>query len=276
MTPLTAETYSLTPGMLYALLAGAFVLGVAAYDILHHWNDVCVCRNHPARAKRMLLLMFIAAPAYASDNEPPSIITVSGGVGVAISDDSAAFPEVYIEADTPMYLFDERSVGRLRARLELLQLPGDAVQEDGPSLLTPEIFRAAGGSLAYSFRIGKSPMAADGSQQSVYVEIAAEAWTRFVTRDERPRDRLAKAISAGVRVERRTLSGNVERFVSARWGRSDVASPSFGAGQVIVEGRAQLYNYRGTSLSVGARIDADVLRAPGGRDRFEVYTHIAN
>ena len=123
--------------------------------------------------------------------------------------------------------------------------------------------------------IGRSPVdPQDGSQQSVYVEVVGETWTRLVTRDAHPRERFAGAVTAGVRLERRTLAGQVDRYVSARWGRSDVASSSFGLGQVVLEGRARIVGYQGVNVTVGARVDVDVARTAGGRDRFNVSIQV--
>lgn len=213
-----------------------------------------------------------AAPALGA--EPPASISVAGGVGISVSDDTATYPEVTVEGDVPLYLGDA-AAARLRARLELSGLPGEATDEQGLSLLDPQNFKAAGASLAVARRIGRSPVdQVDGSQQGVYLELVGETWTRLVTRDAHPRDRFAGAVTAGVRLERRTLAGQVDRYVSARWGRSDVASSSFGMGQVVLEGRARLVGYQGVNLTVGARVDVDVARAEGGRDRFNVFIQV--
>ena len=218
-----------------------------------------------------VVALALALPAFAQ--EPPSTVTVAGGVGVSVSDQTATYPEVTVEGDFPVYLGDA-SAARVRARLELSGLPGEATDLEGLSLLEPQSFRAAGGGLAVARRIGRSPIAQDGSQQSVYVEAVGEAWTRLVTRDARPRERFASAVTAGVRIERRREDGGVDRYVAARWGRSDVAAQAFGWGQVVLEGRARVVGYRGVDLSVGARVDVDVKRAPEGRDRFNVSIQV--
>lgn len=220
----------------------------------------------------LLFLLAIAPAALAS--EPASTVSVAAGVGLAVSDETAAYPEVTVEGDVPVYVGDA-AVARLRARLELSGLPGEATDASGLSLLDPQNFKAAGAGLALSRRIGRGPSdQVDGSQQGVYVEVVGETWTRLVTRDAQPRDRFAGALTAGVRLERRSLSGQVERYVSARWGRSDVASPTFGMGQVVIEGRARIVGYQGVNLTVGARVDVDVARSATGRDRFNVFVQV--
>lgn len=218
-----------------------------------------------------VLAALVVLPAFAQ--EPVSTVSVAAGVGMSVSDQTATYPEVAIEGDFPVYLGDA-SVARVRARIELSGLPGDAVDTQGLSLIDPQNFRAAGGGIAVARRIGRSPLAEDDSQQSVYVELVGEAWTRLVTRDAAPRDRFAGAVTAGVRIERRTLSGQVDRYISARWGRSDVASATLGWGQVVLEARVRLVNYQGVNLTLGARVDADVKRAADGRDRFNVSVQI--
>lgn len=223
-------------------------------------------------------LLVTACALSVGGQEPPASVSAAGGVGVAVSDQTATYPELTIEGDFPVYL-DTSSVARVRARLELSGLPGDVAadadgQPQGLDLLRPETFRAAGAGLALARRVGVSPRGADGSQQSVYVEIVGEAWTRLVTRDVAPRDRLAHAITAGVRIERRNDDGRVDRYVSLRAGRSDIAAPTLGWGQVVVEGRTRLAGYHGVDVVVGARVDADVRRSAEGRDRFTVSVQV--
>ncbi len=220
----------------------------------------------------VLALAALAGPVLGA--EPPATVSVAAGVGLSVSDETATYPELTIEGDAPLYLGDD-SAARVRARLELSGLPGEAVDEQGLSLLDPQTFKAAGAGLAVARRIGRSPVdPADGSQQSVYVEVVGETWTRLVTRDAHPRERFAGAVTAGVRLERRTLAGQVDRYVSVRWGRSDVASDTFGLGQVVLEGRARIVGYQGVNVTVGARVDVDVARTAGGRDRFNVFVQV--
>lgn len=226
-------------------------------------------RRWLAACAALTVTLGLAPCAATQGHEPGSSITVTAGVGVSVSDETDTYPEVALEGDAPLYLGDA-SVARVRAALELSGLPGEATDLQGLSLLAPQTFRAAGGHVSAARRLGRSPVAEDGSQQAVYLEVQADAWTRLVTRDARPRERFASAITAGLRIERRNRAGQVDRYLSLRVGRSEVASPTWGWGQVVVEGRARVAGYMGVDLTVGARMDTDIKRSPLGRDRLTV------
>jgi len=223
---------------------------------------------------RVLILTMLCTGLWsgaALAGEPPSTVTARGAVGVAVSDSTKTFPEASIEGDFPLgpHL-------RGRATLELSGLPGQAVGTGGLSISDPSTFRAAGGRVAVGFPIHK---AYESLGQLVYqaqrisIELEASGYTRLATRDERPRDRLASELMLKVRVERRNLDGDVERFVSVGFGHSDIPGPpnrGFDPWHASVEGRAKVRDVKGVGVSIGGRVDADLLRRQGGRDRFTV------
>lgn len=217
-----------------------------------------------------LFLLAILWPDFAAAQEPQSTISVSAGLGVSVSDDSGVFPIAAVDADFPL------APGfRGRVELELTGLPGDS----SVSLNDPATFKAAGGTVALSLKLrddlamGKLKDGTDAwyVQQRIAVECAAASWTRIVTRDVAPRDRFVSEVSCGVRVEKRSISGDVERFVAARFGHSGIAGvQGVFTMAAIVEGQVQVVEVKGASLGLKARVDKALSGTTQGRDRFGV------
>jgi len=210
-----------------------------------------------------LLSGFLAQPAFAG--EPASSVSVAAGVATSVSDDVATYPELRVDADFPL------GTGvRGRVVLELTGLPGDAaIQPNDPST-----FRAAGALVGLTFACKDSYAQTETAryvQQRIAVEVVGGTWTRLVTRDVAPRDRFVSEGTVGVRVERRDVAGEVERFVSVRAGHSGIAgSPGSWVPAVVLEGKARVFSVKGAGLDIGARVDKALWGAAGGRDRFAV------
>jgi len=221
-------------------------------------------------AAALLVLVAVLWPDVARAGEPASSVTVSAGMGISVSDATAKYPEFRVESD-----FGLGTGIRGRVALELTGLPGDAaIQPNDPST-----FRAAGAVVglsfackdAYAYGQDAKGQTARYVQQRIAVELVGGTWTRLVTRDAEPRDRFASEATAGLRVERRALAGQVERFVSVRVGHSGIAAgPNGWALAVVMEGRARVVSIKGAGLDIGARVDKALWGAAGGRDRFAV------
>jgi len=126
-------------------------------------------------------------------------------------------------------------------------------------------------------------------------ELALECRVRVEVRGEGllVADRLERSVgldrtviqAAGERVqvvavrlaERRDEDGSIRRSIAILYGRSDVAAPKFGKGQIMVEGHTKLTTVKGVDLIVGGDAYLSVSRkpGPGARDVLRVWSGIA-
>ena len=223
----------------------------------------------PSRCRLTLALALAAVlwPEMARAGEPPSTVAASVALGISASDETAAYPEVRVESDFPL----GRGV-RGRAVLEFTGLPGETLD-----LRDPTTFRAAGATVALSLAakdtVGADPLnTVRFVQQRIAIELVGATWTRLVTRDAHPRDRFVSEGSVRLRVERRSLAGDVERYVSVGAGHCGIAYAADRGFHpaLILEGRARVVSVLGTALEIGARVDKALFAGLAGRDRFSV------
>lgn len=194
--------------------------------------------------------------------EPPGTVSVLTGAGVSMSDESSAWPFARIAVETPVY-FGRAAVGRMDVTVTFLGLPGDTLD-----LAQVETYKALEFSAGYKYRIGSSE---DGSSATYAVGRAAFA-TRVLPTDPAPRDRYARSYGLGVRAEHRE-AGVITRAVEVLYGRSEIASPEAGKGQLMVAGHVTVTTVRGVSLVIGgdAHLNVGKSVARGARDVARVW-----
>lgn len=194
--------------------------------------------------------------------EPGASLEAVTAAGVSLSDESAVIPVLRISSNAPLAIGD-RAVARLDVSIALSGLPGESIE-----LQEPQTWKAAEVFGELQRRIGS-----DGQGASTYVIWRGGFHTRILPSDETPRDRYARSYGLGVRVERRDSQGSIRRSIALLYGRSDVASPEFDAGQIMVEGHAKLAEVGAVDVILGGDAYLSVSRSPshGARDVLRVW-----
>lgn len=210
------------------------------------------------------ILLCGAAPLQAQ--EPPATFSGVVGAGVSLSDESAAIPVLQLRFNSPVAIGDS-PVCRLDVTLSLSGLPGESID-----LEQPTTWKAAEVHGELQRRIGS-----DGAGGSTYLVGRAGFHTRILPRDQTPLDRYARNYGVGVRVERRDGDGSIRRSIALLYGRSDVASPQFDYGQLMVEGHARLAGLGPVDVIVGGDAYLSVSRTParGARDVLRIWVGAA-
>jgi hypothetical protein len=219
--------------------------------------------KHALQLQRALLAVAVlllaggaAVPSRAADDdgsEPPASVEVLAGGGVSLSDESAAIPGARVVADSPLYVGSSgAAIGRLRVALGVSGVPGERVE-----LREPTTWKSAEVTAEYQRRIG-----AQGTS-STYLVGRTGFLTRFLPRDEVPRERFARVYGVGVRAERRDKDGAISRSISAIVGRSELASPTFHRGQAVVEGQVRLFDVGPAAIVIVADAHLNIGKAAG-------------
>lgn len=198
----------------------------------------------------------------ARAQEPPATFAGVVAAGVSLSDESAAIPVLALKFNAPVTVGDS-PICRLDVSLSLSGLPGESID-----LEQPTTWKAAELFGELQRRVGQ-----DYAGGSTYLVLRSGFHTRILPSDQTPRDRYARSTGIGVRVERRDKAGSIRRSIALLYGRSDVASPEFDAGQILVEGHAQVATIGGTSVVIGGDAYLSVSRSPshGARDVLRVW-----
>lgn len=205
-------------------------------------------------------LLYGAAPLRAQ--EPPATFSGVVGAGVSLSDESAAIPALRLAFNAPVAIGDN-PVCRLDVTVQLSGLPGESI-----ALEEPTTWKAAEIHGELQRRVGR-----DHAGGSTYLVLRGGFHTRILPADETPRDRYARSYGLGVRVERRDAAGSIRRSVALLYGRSDVASPEFDRGQLMVEGSAKIATIKGADVVFGGDAYLSVSRNParGSRDVLRIW-----
>jgi hypothetical protein len=206
------------------------------------------------------VLLYGAFPARAQ--EPPATFSGVVGAGVSLSDESAAIPELRLSFNAPVALGDS-PVCRLDVTVQLSGLPGESIE-----LEQPTTWKAAEIHGELQRRVGT-----DHAGGSTYVVLRGGFHTRILPSDETPRDRYARSYGLGVRVERRDGAGSIRRSIALLYGRSDVASPHFDSGQLLLDGFARIASVKGADIVIGGDAYLSVSRNPshGARDVLRMW-----
>ena len=220
----------------------------------------------PTTKRPTFLLLLALLPLVASADEPKATTEVVAAGGVSLSDESGTIPAIRVTTNAPLTIGDA-PICRLDVSLALMGLPGASVD-----LEEPQTWKSAEVFGELQRRIGRGD---DGA--STYVVGRAGFHTRILPRDQTPRDRFARSYGVGVRAERRDEDGSIRRSIAILYGRSDVAAPKFGKGQILIEGHAKLTTVKGVDLIVGGDAYLSVSRSPGigARDVLRVWTGLA-
>lgn len=212
----------------------------------------------------ILAALGLTASARGADlPEPPSSVSVLAGAGVSMSDESAAWPIARISVESPLFL-GRSPYGRLAIDVSFLGLPGDSID-----LRKVETYKALDFAGEYKWRIGASP----GGAGATYAVGRAAFATRVLPTDPSPRDRYARSYGVGVRAEHRE-AGVITRAVEVLYGRSEIASPEAGKGQLMVAGHVTVTTVRGVSLVIGGDAHLNIgksIAARGARDVGRVW-----
>jgi hypothetical protein len=201
-----------------------------------------------------------AAPLHAQ--EPPPAVSIVSAAGVSLSDESAVIPVFLLRFDAPVTVGDS-PVCRLAVDVSLSGLPGESID-----IQKPQTWKAGEVFGELQRRVGS-----DNDGGSTYVVGRAGFHTRILPADQTPRQRYARSYGVGVRVERRDAGGSIRRSVALLYGRSDVSSPHFDKGQILIEGHAKVANLAGADIVIGGDAYLSVSRSPsrGARDVLRVW-----
>lgn len=209
-----------------------------------------------------LVAGLLCAPGSATlAQEPPATFSGVAAVGVSLSDESAAIPVLRLDFNGPLVLGDSPAC-RVDVTLQLSGLPGESID-----LQEPTTWKAAEVFGELQRRVGS-----DRAGASTYVVLRGGFHTRILPSDQTPRERYARSYGAGVRLEHRA-AGSIRRSIALLYGRSDVVSPQFDYGQLMVEGHAKVASIAGASLVIGGDAYLSVSRTPaqGARDVLRLW-----